>query len=262
MTIYKLTCRPTGKSYVGATRLRLEKRFANHRQSAKQSSMKGRYLIAQAIRDHGWESFDIEVVGHANSLKELGEKEYAAIVLFGTMHPAGYNQRAGGTGGFNGPVKNSKPAWNKGGTHRPDSCAKIAESLRGGQNPRARAIEYLGVRYDCVESAAKAHNMTRAQIQLRISKGLGVYLTPPRVVSSFVRPPKASDEARRKMSDAHSGAKHYRARRILVDGVEYPSIKDAEGVSGYTRQQLKLKLRRGSATYLSESRYIAAPKEA
>lgn len=265
MTTYKLTCRATGKSYVGITTTRLGKRLTNHRQAAKSAGMKGRYVLAAAIREFGWESFDVEVLStSATTYAELCEQERAAIVLYGTMHPRGYNQLGGGGGGFHSRYHDTHhPAWNRGIPMPPEVRAKVAASHSGARNHRARAVMFLGSRYDCVEDAAKAHGLDRSQVASRIAKGWGEYLTPGVRVAPYRRTAApVSAETRAKMSDAHSGAKHYRARRILVDGVEYPSIKDAEGVSGYTRQQLKLKLRRGSATYLSESRYIAAPKEA
>jgi hypothetical protein len=58
------------------------------------------------------------------------------------------------------------------------------------------------------------------------------------------------------MSEARSGAKHYRARAVEVDGIAYPSITDAAKGSGYSYMQMKTRLKDGRATYLTQSRYV------
>jgi group I intron endonuclease len=61
---------------------------------------------------------------------------------------------------------------------------------------------------------------------------------------------KHTPEARAKMVAAHSGKKNPNARAILLDGVVYPSIMDAARDSGYTRMQVKYRLKTGRATYI------------
>lgn len=256
MTTYKLTCRVTGKSYIGITTKRLEKRLTNHRQAAKSKGMKGRYVIASAIREFGWDSFDVEVLStSATTYAELCEQERAAITLYGTMHPRGYNQLGGGGGGFHGRYDH-RQAWNRGIPMASDVKAKVSASTSGHQNHRARAVEFDGVTYGCLQACADALGLTRAQVALRIRKGHGRYLKPGITVAPYRREFVVSVEARAKMSAARRGAKHYRARRISVDGVEYASITDAEGVSGHTRMQLRSMLRDGRAQYLSDSGYV------
>lgn len=257
MVIYRLTCRITGKRYIGATRQALHLRLAGHRNASRAGGMKGMNLIAEAIRVHGWDAFDVEVLAHARSFPELMEMEKAAIILHRTMHPTGYNQLAGGGGWLDRPRATGRPAWNKGVPHTDEAKALMSASHAGAKNFRARAVSCDGVIFQTLTACRLAHGWSHAQAYRRIQRGKIAYLEPGRP-GNYGRPEggTASLEARQKMSEARSGAKHYRARSIEVDGVVYPSIKDAEGVSGYSRMQLKTRLKDGRARYLTASRYI------
>jgi group I intron endonuclease len=60
----------------------------------------------------------------------------------------------------------------------------------------------------------------------------------------------ATAETRAKMSAARQGGNNPLARAILLNGVVYPSIMDAARDSGYTRMQVKYRLKTGEATYV------------
>ena len=256
MIIYRLFCRVTGKNYIGATRQRLATRLAGHRHTARQTGMKGMQLLARAIREHGWESFDVFTLARANSIEELMEMEHAAVLRWGTLHPDGYNQLGGGGGWLDRPTQTGRPAWNKGVPAKEETKALLSSLRTGGKNPRTRAVEYQGIQFPSLKSCREATGLSYQQAYRRIHLGLMTYLTPG-VPGHYVgNRHKPSPEARRKMSEAHSGAKHYRARAILIDGVAYPSITDAARDSDYSYMQLKTRLKDGRATYLTTSRYI------
>src|SRR5262249_51123139 len=93
MMVYRLFCRITRKAYIGATTQTLKARMHRHRtRAAKMQDPKDMYPLYQAAREHGWESFDVDVLNRTRSLDELQAMEKAAILLYRTLVPNGYNQ--------------------------------------------------------------------------------------------------------------------------------------------------------------------------
>lgn len=90
--IYKITCRKTGLSYVGRTYFSANKRWIGHKQSAKEES---NTVFHKAIRQHGCESFTIEVLESDIHETLLGSRETYWIEECGTLTPKGYNSVAG-----------------------------------------------------------------------------------------------------------------------------------------------------------------------
>lgn len=97
--IYKVTCTVTSKSYIGQAKLVKYKNDKPYRYGAKgrwsdhvSSALQGdrTYLIFEAIREHGKDSFKItilEIVGLLN----LDAKETEYIHIYDTLDPRGYN---------------------------------------------------------------------------------------------------------------------------------------------------------------------------
>lgn len=94
---YKITCRENGKSYIGITTRKLDRRWYEHKYVENSCGQ----LLAKAIKKYGEDAFDIEQIascfGGANDLKQL-EKDL--IQQFGTKVPNGYNLTDGGDGVF------------------------------------------------------------------------------------------------------------------------------------------------------------------
>lgn len=256
MVVYKLTCMVTGKAYIGVTRQPLAKRLAGHRHASREVTMKGRYLIAEAIRVHGWEAFRVEVLAHPRSIQEMREMECAAITLHRTLYPNGYNQLNGGGGWLDRPTTTGRPAWNKGVPHSDESRQRMRDAHAGQKNFRARAVRFKGQVYRTLTDCARENGFSRQSAYRLVKQGRIEYLTPGRPGNYVGQRHPHSPEARARMSQLRSGANHYRARAIEVDGVTYPSIKDASQQSGYSYMQLKTRLKDGRAKYLTQSRYI------
>lgn len=256
MVIYKITNKITGKSYIGATRReRLGKRMVEHQYRAQNRREHGHMsLIAMAIRENGWENFEVSEVATASSHEELMSLERSAIALHKTLSPLGYNMDPGG----GGLVPSSKKivAWNKGIPHTAEARAKMSETRKGGRNARARKIEYHGVEYPCVEDACKALGLSRGQMNRRLKLGFAKFLTPA-IVGNYGQQnkgKKASDEARAKMSAARKGKPMWQTRAIAFNGVRYDSIQLACEATGLSRMQMKTRLKNGVAVY------VTAPK--
>jgi hypothetical protein len=94
--IYMLTCSVTGKKYVGQTKQKLDYRLQKHRSDSK----KPKSYLARAIRKHGWESFELDIVAMAFSQEAANEKESELISTHNTLSPNGYNLTSGGHAGF------------------------------------------------------------------------------------------------------------------------------------------------------------------
>jgi group I intron endonuclease len=110
--IYKITNTKNGKVYYGQTRQPPNRRWTQHKQSAKNN---GKMILYDAIRLHGVENFTFEVVCECETLEELNTKEIEYISTNKSLAPNGYNAARGGDN------------YEK----TPETCAKISASNKG-----------------------------------------------------------------------------------------------------------------------------------
>jgi group I intron endonuclease len=147
---YVITCKATGKQYVGITSKTLRRRWVQHVSSARRMAFNG--AICAAIRKHGECNFTMEPICCARSWADVCAIESVLIEQWGTMAPNGYNLCGGGDGryGFK-PSRESversaskhrgKPCHDntrraasrahKGKSKSPEQKSKIAASKRG-----------------------------------------------------------------------------------------------------------------------------------
>lgn len=261
MVIYQIRNKVTGQSYIGSTRNTAAERASHHRSFAQRGL---NYPLAVAIREYGWDNFEVLELSKPCTVEEMWEMEKAAILLHRALVPTGYNLSAGGAGSSyqRTPEVRAKQAeamrGRRGYRHSDAAKAKMADARSGSKNWRARPVEYHGVVYTCIKDAALANDLSSSQMQRRLRSGAARYLTPMKANAS--RPgPKGfthSAESRHRMSEQRQGARHWHARRVEVDGVEYSSILDAAKALSVTRQYIRTKINNGSARYLSDARYI------
>lgn len=88
--IYKLTCIPSGKSYIGLTK-DIDERVAHHKRLSSRCP-----AIRNAVQKHGWDNFTTTILKAGLSLDEANEMEVLMIESHGTLAPAGYNLQTGG----------------------------------------------------------------------------------------------------------------------------------------------------------------------
>jgi group I intron endonuclease len=93
MIVYRITNRVNGKMYIGQTIKPLSHRWTNHVVDAKKGSD---FLIHKAIRKHGAEAFDVEVLCVCSSEVEMNDRELHYTDSFNTVMPQGYNMKPGG----------------------------------------------------------------------------------------------------------------------------------------------------------------------
>jgi group I intron endonuclease len=90
--VYLVTCRVTGKHYVGQTTRSLAFRWGQHLARARRGS---NYPLHAAIRKHGADSFTVEMLEEVADRSGLNERELYYAGLFHTLSPDGYNLKAG-----------------------------------------------------------------------------------------------------------------------------------------------------------------------
>ena len=91
--VYKISNTINSKIYFGITQQELKIRWQQH----KCNSNKKSYHLYNAIKKHGLDNFNIEVVFEAASKKEMLEKEIELIFLYKTNDRSfGYNNSTGG----------------------------------------------------------------------------------------------------------------------------------------------------------------------
>ena len=95
--IYKITCQPTEKSYIGKTRSTLQQRWYQHCSDAKRG---GDTVFHQAIREYGSDAFQFITLQEWDDISN--EALQAAETYFITEHNTFHN-------GYNMPVKGESP---------------------------------------------------------------------------------------------------------------------------------------------------------
>lgn len=96
--IYKITCKNTGKIYIGKTESSVESRWKEHCRAAKLPSHSDyNFPFHRAIRKYGSDSFIVEIIDKTESSNELKEKEKYWINYFNSYYD-GYNATLGGDG--------------------------------------------------------------------------------------------------------------------------------------------------------------------
>jgi group I intron endonuclease len=109
--IYRLTS-PPGKSYIGQTIQKIEKRFDQHQKPSSEC-----VAILGAIQKYGWENMKKEWFEVPD--EDLNFYEEMLIALMGTLAPGGYNLTEGGANGRPSEV----------------TLQRMSDSLKGEKNP-------------------------------------------------------------------------------------------------------------------------------
>lgn len=95
MLIYKITCRESGKSYIGKTTRTLDERWAFHVYEAFRRPGVTSNPFHCAIRKYGILAFDIDVLCSCDTEDEMTNSEAEMILKHATIAPFGYNLKVG-----------------------------------------------------------------------------------------------------------------------------------------------------------------------
>jgi group I intron endonuclease len=142
MIIYKATNLINGKVYIGKSTKSLETRKKEHFIEA--TTMQGTAYFHKAIRKHGRESFEFEILLERNDItgEELNKYEMYYISKYKSFGKNGYNLTKGGEGmiGYHHTDKTKalmssnrkgRKTWNKGIPCEDEVKEKISNSLKG-----------------------------------------------------------------------------------------------------------------------------------
>jgi len=91
--LYIIKNKINNKIYIGQTKTSINKRWIGHKSKANKGS---KLVIHSAMRLHGIENFNIELLDTAISLEEANQKEYHLINEYNSKCPNGYNMVDGG----------------------------------------------------------------------------------------------------------------------------------------------------------------------
>jgi group I intron endonuclease len=97
MWIYCVTCKTTGKKYVGKTKRLVSTRWTAHCYDAFKRNLDT--YFARAIRKHGKEDFVLETLEECETIDLLSQREIYWIGILDTYNN-GYNSTKGGDGGI------------------------------------------------------------------------------------------------------------------------------------------------------------------
>ena len=89
MIIYKATNKLDGKCYIGQSTFDLDKRKGEHLKCSQRQ--RPRYYLHRAIKKHGMDNFDWEVIAECETQKELDKTELKSIEQYKSLAPYGYN---------------------------------------------------------------------------------------------------------------------------------------------------------------------------
>jgi group I intron endonuclease len=123
--VYKITNKVNGKIYIGQTQRTLEQRWNSHVISARNEN---KFRFHHAIKFHGKENFEKEILHESESYNEICLLEIKEIKKHNSNHPKnGYNATAGGTGGWMIPRLSEE--------RQKDWKEKISFAVSGEKNP-------------------------------------------------------------------------------------------------------------------------------
>ena len=132
MIIYKVINLIDGKVYIGQTTTDLEIRKNDHISKSKNKST---IYFHNAIRKHGIDSFEWEIIRICDNINELNAYEQYYILYYDSMNN-GYNLTSGGLNyAISEKTKDILRQFNLGKTMSVSSRKKISEAKKGAKNP-------------------------------------------------------------------------------------------------------------------------------
>lgn len=192
MQLYKISFPGlSDKVYIGISSKTAAIRFKDHCASRKS------YPIAQAIRKYGAHNAVLEVLGDFDCFDALYAAEQAAIVMYGSKAPNGYNLTDGGRGTYGLPASDERKR-------------KIGAANRGrklSDEHRKKISEHNRTRDLSAQVAAMAEsNRGRKRTPEQVEKIRAVWIgrkhseASKQKMSESASKRRASDETRRAMS--------------------------------------------------------------
>ncbi len=171
ITIYKLTNKLNGLSYVGATK-NFKRRMGEHHWNYG-DKRKICTLVDKAIRQYGWENFTAEVIEVCDA-EIAPEREMYWIAVLKTKAPNGYNLTDGGEG-TKGHVQPPKHRLNKAISLRKKSVFPVLQAELDKQLiTRTDLAQRLSYNFKGVSAWFNGKREISLSMALKIKEVLGV----------------------------------------------------------------------------------------
>jgi len=208
MVVYKITNLLSLKSYIGQTTQEVSVRWKNHCKSSRKSA------ISFAIQKYGKENFKFEIVDNADSIEELNRKEIEWIEKEGTISPIGYNLRSGGDNSLHHEVTKQKQSLVKMGNKNPMFGKNLNDYLTSDEIIQRNEKISRTKKGKPSKSGLKLAGRTKEQFDYLKQMG-------------------------NKQSLKYRNEGNPNAKRIVLNGVEYLTMKDASLKTGLSMYKLR-----------------------
>lgn len=194
--IYRITCRVNGKCYHGQT-ISPNTRWPKHFSASSQC-----HALKNAIRKHGRENFDFEVLAEASSQEELNALEIDFVTT--SMSPKGYNLKEGGA--------NGRPSE--------ETRRKLSASGKIAQNrPEVRARNSAGVRAAMAQPEVKRRH--RAALKRYANSSEGKAARSKQMLEVHSRPEEREKRSKSLKAAWNSLTEEERNNRVLKQKAGY-----------------------------------------
>lgn len=161
--IYKATLITDGRSYIGQTIRSLKERTSEH-------SNRGRFYINYAIKKHGSENFNWEIIDYADSQDELDRKEANWIEHYrSNIKGFGFNLTCGGDHVVYNEATRLKISLSKMGIKNPMFGKKQSKETIKKRSASMKGMRNYTVKVKCVETGKIYDSMKEASYETGIS---------------------------------------------------------------------------------------------
>lgn len=178
--LYRITNKINGKIYIGQT-VQPEKRWNQHKTSAATDTPK--MIISYAIKKHGNEAFEFEVIAGCKTWDDANEIETLLVAQYGSLVPNGYNVSLGG---FNAP--------------KSETWIQAMRDWHASLSPEEKAARSKMHSESIIQQIAENGHPAQGRIVTEQEKEL-------HRKARLENPIEYTEELRQKMSEAHIGIK-------------------------------------------------------
>jgi len=249
--LYQVTNLVNGKKYIGLT-CEPDNRWACHR------TEKGSRLIAAAIAKYGQDQFEFELLACGPDWYII-EAETLLIRAYNTRPPHGYNLSEGGSGcqgvrhskETKEKMSDSQKAQHK--AYPKKHSSKSITKMREIQSNRhwstwTKSIILDGLEYPSITEAANRLGIGERCLRMRIGRQRSRGITD--LLSS---PP-------RRKGHTNQGVREAMSQPIMLDDIEYPSLKQAAFDLSIKEPTLQGRVRRQRQRGISENCLESCPR--
>lgn len=159
--LYILTCKASGKKYVGITTRTVLERFKEHVASANKGRKNG--AIHSALSKYGADAFHVQHVASSWSIEALEDLEQIMIKQECTLSPNGYNLTHGGRFGKLHQAALDKASARMAGIRPHDNT--INGVIESWQDPERRAARVAAIKSSMTPEVRAKQGMTQRGVK-------------------------------------------------------------------------------------------------